>query len=112
MFGRDDRPLAFEHVGPVRIPRLSEFSLDKLIYFTADISERVLQLALSRDGFAITSILTLESNHPDFGDPTLGTIIGDELFYVANNKVGQWMENPKGELPEPVILKVRLAAFR
>jgi hypothetical protein len=48
---------------------------------------RILQLALSEDGGRITAMRVLESSHPDWGEPTLGTVRGDGFLYVAD---AQW----------------------
>lgn len=73
--------------------------------------QRVAAIALNRDQTEATALRTLEANHPDFNEPTLGVLIGDELYFVANS---QWpLVNEKGilvteELREPVILKLGL----
>ncbi len=57
----------------------------------------------------IDSMTTLEANHPDFMEPTLGVLLGDEFHYIANS---QWpLVSDKGELSveklrEPVVLKL------
>ncbi|MEK7855802.1 MAG: hypothetical protein AAB288_06910, partial [Acidobacteriota bacterium] len=57
----------------------------------------------------IDSMTTLEANHPDFMEPTLGLLLGDEFHYIANS---QWpLVSDKGELSveklrEPVVLKL------
>lgn len=48
---------------------------------------RILHLALSEDGLRITAMRILESSHPDWGEPTLGTVRGDGFLYVAD---AQW----------------------
>ena len=72
---------------------------------------RVVAITLNRDQTGATTLRTLEANHPDFNEPTLGVLIGNELYYVANS---QWpLVNDKGvldteKLREPVILKLSL----
>ena len=57
----------------------------------------------------IISFKTLEANHADFMEPTLGTLIGDDFYYIANS---QWpLVNEKAELNTeqlrpPVVLKL------
>jgi len=57
----------------------------------------------------IDSVTTLEANHPDFLEPTLGVLLGDEFHYIANS---QWpLVNEKAELAteklrDPVVLKL------
>lgn len=48
---------------------------------------RVVRLVMSRDFKSILRLETINANHPEFFDPTLGVVVGDELFYHAN---GQW----------------------
>ena len=70
--------------------------------------------AFEIDGDRITSTKVLEANHPDFLEPTLGVISGDNFYFVANS---QWpLVNEKAELQieklrQPVILKLNLKRF-
>jgi hypothetical protein len=48
---------------------------------------RILHLILSEDGRRITDMRILESSHPEWGEPTLGFVRGDEFIYVAD---AQW----------------------
>ena len=48
---------------------------------------RILAISLDREARAITSIEVLERAHSEWGEPTLGTIDGDRLIYVAD---AQW----------------------
>ncbi|MEZ5425687.1 MAG: hypothetical protein R2747_05440 [Pyrinomonadaceae bacterium] len=73
--------------------------------------QRVVRFQLNGAKTRIKGFKTLEANHPDFLEPTLGTIVGNEFFYIANS---QWpLVNEKAELKtedlrEPVILKLNL----
>ncbi len=66
-------------------------------------------VSFSVAGDRIDEFKTLEANHADFMEPTLGTLIGDDFFYVANS---QWpLVNEKAELKmerlrQPVVLKL------
>ncbi|MEX2088862.1 MAG: hypothetical protein WEB62_03785 [Bacteroidota bacterium] len=73
---------------------------------------RVLRVQLDKEGKKIDSWVTLESNHVDFDEPTLGFVEGNNFFYVANS---QWSKvDRKGGLPPDstlahhVILKIAL----
>jgi sugar lactone lactonase YvrE len=73
---------------------------------------RVLRARLSPDGSAITEVETLERANPHFDEPTLGVLVGSDLYYVANSQYGAI--GPDGRLDaaklrEPVILKMPLA---
>ena len=48
---------------------------------------RVVRLVMDGDFKKILRLETINANHPEFFDPTLGVVVGDELFYHAN---GQW----------------------
>jgi len=48
---------------------------------------RILYLALSNDGRRIASATGLESGHPEWGEPTLGVVRGNQFLYVAD---AQW----------------------
>lgn len=45
---------------------------------------RVVRLELDESRQRVTAIRILESAHPRYGEPTLGTITGDALLYLAN----------------------------
>ncbi len=73
---------------------------------------RVIRLFLGPKHREIVKSEILEANNPLFDEPTLGVLVKNELYYVANS---QWETiNKKGELApddklrEPVILKLRL----
>jgi len=74
---------------------------------------RVVRLHMSSDGTTVKSIETLEINHPLFGEPTLGVIKDDSLFFIANNAVGKYLKDRDvASLPEPIVLSRRLSAPR
>ena len=66
---------------------------------------------LGDDGLSVTSTRILARNLPDFDEPTLGTIVGDEFLFVANSHWGRFDRD--GNLPEdlsgPVVLKIQLS---
>jgi hypothetical protein len=50
-------------------------------------------------------------NHAAFNEPTLGVVVGKELFYVANSQWGSFDKEviwPADKLKEPVILRLDL----
>jgi hypothetical protein len=71
---------------------------------------RVVAFSLGEDGLSISSTRILASNLPEFDEPTLGTITGDEFLFVANSHWGRF--DREGNLPEaltgPMILKIKL----
>ncbi len=48
---------------------------------------RVVRLIMSEDFKNILRLETVNANHPEYSDPTLGVVVGDDFFYNAN---GQW----------------------
>jgi sugar lactone lactonase YvrE len=46
---------------------------------------RVVAMKLSEDGLAIESSEILAMNLPEFDEPTLGTVVGDNFYFVANS---------------------------
>lgn len=45
---------------------------------------RIVALALTRDGLGISGLRVLERSNPAWGEPSLGTLIGDRFVYVSN----------------------------
>jgi len=72
---------------------------------------RVARFFLSKDFSCVTKSETLEANHADFNEPTLGVKVGNDFYYIANS---QWaLANDDGtlaadKLKEPVILRLKL----
>lgn len=70
---------------------------------------RVIRLRLN--GERIDEFTAIEANHADFMEPTLGVLVNDDFYFVANS---QWpLVNEKAELQieklrDPVVLKVDL----
>jgi sugar lactone lactonase YvrE len=67
---------------------------------------RVVMLKMSADGLTVEAVKTLDINHPLFGEPTLGVVVNDSLFFVANNPVERFLSDHKFEgFPGPVVLR-------
>lgn len=69
---------------------------------------RVIRIFLNEDHTAVERVSILESNNKLFGEVTLGTVVGDTFYYVANNQLEQKVEAPETELHPAVILKLPL----
>ena len=72
---------------------------------------RVISLSMNPAATEITGFTTLEANHPNFDEPSMGVFIGQDLYYVANTQWG--LVNEKAELnteklQNPVILRLKL----
>lgn len=71
---------------------------------------RVVAFALGADGISVTDAKVLARNLPEFDEPTLGTIAGDEFLFVANSHWNRFDRDGKLEpdLEGPIILKIKL----
>ncbi len=50
------------------------------------------------------SVVTLESNHPDYSDPTVGYIENDTLFYMANSQWPLFSPSADSTLRKPSVI--------
>ncbi len=73
---------------------------------------RVLSLDPGRDITSIDDYEILESNNPLFDEPTLGVIVKDEFFFIANSQWARFDKSgaiyPDERLDYPRILKISL----
>lgn len=74
--------------------------------------QRIIRLYLNRRADAVERFEVVEANNPLFDEPTLGVLVKDMFYYVANSQWGA-IDNkgqlaPAEKLREPVILKVKL----
>jgi hypothetical protein len=72
---------------------------------------RVLRLTLGPRQDAVVRAEILESAHPEYDEPTLGVMVGNDLYYVANSQWGSFDQGqiwPLDRLKQPVILKLAL----
>ncbi len=71
---------------------------------------RVVAMSLSDDGKAIESAETLAMNLPQFDEPTLGTVVGNDFYFVANSHWNRFDEdnNLPEDLSGPIVLKINL----
>jgi len=73
---------------------------------------RVVKLDLSPDSARISAARIIDMNHPRVAEPTLGVVVGDMYYYVANS-FGGLLRKPNSvlanqPLEEPVILKLTI----
>lgn len=73
---------------------------------------RVMRWSLAPDGRSIVRSEVILANHPEFDEPTLGTVVGNHYFLVANSQWGKYGKDhlplPKEQLSGPTILKLDL----
>lgn len=74
---------------------------------------RVTRLFLDASGDGIERAEILEMNNPHFSEPTLGVVVGEAYYYVANSQWGMFEPGgrlaPAARLAGPIILKIPLA---
>jgi sugar lactone lactonase YvrE len=58
---------------------------------------RVVQFRLNKAQSHVQDMGVLEANNPLFDEPTLGVLVGDELFYIANSQWEKVNEQGKAE---------------
>lgn len=73
---------------------------------------RVVRLELSPDGKRLIRSVTLERSHPRYQEPTLGVLVGRDLYYVANSQWERFGADGSIAQPDslqpPVVLRLRL----
>jgi len=72
---------------------------------------RVVRIILDTDGSGIDRVETLERAHHLYREPTLGTVVGDDLIYVAASQWQSFDADGKllvDQLVEPAILRLPL----
>lgn len=71
---------------------------------------RVVAFSLADNGLEITRSRTLARNLPEFDEPTLGQVVGDEFYFVANSHWNRFDRD--GNLPAglagPIVLRIKL----
>ncbi|HEV2322029.1 MAG TPA: SMP-30/gluconolactonase/LRE family protein, partial [Gammaproteobacteria bacterium] len=74
--------------------------------------QRVTRFRLSPDGLAVTDMDVLDSNDPLAPEPTLATVVGDSLYFVANSQWSRFDDAgrlpPKEQLQPPSIVRLPL----
>ena len=78
--------------------------------------QRLVRLFPSRDLSRVERLETIEANNPVFDEPTLGVLVKDKFYLVANSQWGAIDEKgqlaPPEKLKEHVVLKINLGASR
>jgi len=130
-FGPDGRLFVADYLqGPVRVdlvtgavrlldapPDAALTGIDGLVWADGDLvgiqngvePHRVVRLHL--EGDRVTKVTVVDRAHPRFDEPTLGVVVGDAMFYVANSQYGAVREDgtlDEARLREPTILRLPL----
>lgn len=76
--------------------------------------QRVVRVSLSKDLDRVERLEVLEANNPVFLEPTLGVLVKDTFFFIANSQWPLVDENGKlaaeDKLQDPVVLRMKLEA--
>ncbi|HSF24961.1 MAG TPA: hypothetical protein VLE20_12115 [Blastocatellia bacterium] len=76
--------------------------------------QRVVRISLSKDLKQVERLEVIEANNPVFMEPTLGVIVKEMFYFIANSQWPLVDENGKlaaeDKLQEPVVLKIKLDA--
>lgn len=71
---------------------------------------RIVAMTIGADGLSITASRTLAANLEEFDEPTLGAVVGDDFYFVANSHWNRFDSDNK--LPDglngPIILRLLL----
>ena len=74
--------------------------------------QRVIRLSLNKDLTRFVQFETIEANNPEFDEPTLGVLVKDIFYFVANSQWGSVDDKgqlaPLDKLKDPTVLKVKL----
>lgn len=74
--------------------------------------QRIIKLTLNKDLTRFDRFETIEANNPVFEEPTLGVLVKNDFYFVANSQWGAIDESghlaAEDKLKDPMILRVRL----
>lgn len=74
--------------------------------------QRVVKLTLNKNLTRVERFETVEANNPVFDEPTLGVVVKDQFYFVANSQWGAIDQSGKlasmDKLKDPTILKLKL----
>jgi len=101
-------------------PNLTLLGIDGLYWYKGTLlgvqngvnPPRLVRLYLSRNLRRVDRLETIEANDPVFDEPTLGVLVKDTFFLIANSQWGAIDEKgnlaPADKLKEPTVLKIKL----
>jgi len=74
--------------------------------------QRVIRLTLNKNLNHFDRFETIEANNPVFDEPTLGVLVKDRFYFIANSQWGAIDQSghlaPADKLKDPMILKLKL----
>ena len=120
LFDIDANTKKVTHLAPLAGATL--LGIDGLYFFKGSLigvqngvtPQRVVRLSLSKDLGRVERLEVLEANNPVFLEPTLGVLVKDTFFFIANSQWPLVDDNGKlaaeDKLQDPVVLKIKLEA--
>ncbi|HXU35024.1 MAG TPA: L-dopachrome tautomerase-related protein [Blastocatellia bacterium] len=73
---------------------------------------RLVRIVLTDDFKRVERLQVIEANNPVFDEPTLGVIVRDSFYFIANSQWGlvddKGQLGPADKLADPVVLKMKL----
>jgi hypothetical protein len=69
----------------------------------------ILRLSINDSGDRVTAVEVVERANPDWGEPTLGTISGNSLYYIADARWGDFGDDgtlSEGAVARPTAIRV------
>jgi sugar lactone lactonase YvrE len=100
-----------KNTNPIAIDGLYFHQGDLIVIQNGFRPHRVARFFLNKDLSAVTKSETLEANHADFNEPTLGVKVGSDFYFIANSQYELMDKDGKlaeDKLKEPVILRLKL----
>ena len=99
-----------QNTNPIGIDGLYFYGGDLVVVQNGFRPFRVARFVLNKDLSAVIRSETLEANHADMEEPTLGAIVGKDFYFVANSQQGLLGKEGLAaeKLKEPVILRLKL----
>lgn len=109
-----------KHTSLTPAPNSTMLGIDGLYYYKGSLigvqngvnPARLIRLHLNKELSRIERFEIIEANNPLFDEPTLGVLVKDTFFFIANSQWGTIDDEgqlaPPEKLKEPVVLKLKL----
>lgn len=118
LFDIDVKTGRVKHLGPLAGATL--LGIDGLYFHKGSLigvqngvaPQRIIRLSLSKDLGRVEQLEVMEANNPVFLEPTLGVLVKDTFYFIANSQWPLVDESGKlagdEKLQDPVVLKIKL----
>jgi len=104
-------------------PGVSVYGIDGLYRYADDLivvqngirPHRIVRLRLADRGGRVRRAEVLAANRKEFDEPTLGAVVADDFYFVANSQWGRFDANhklpPNDQLRRPLVMRLPLACL-